>query len=455
MIEHLTIDKLVAYGFLADDIERFKEYEKAEVMFHKTMTERYWASNIEQKIYSGLDASRKLYFGKPNQATFPRDELSLLPEYFERKRELFLTARKNKAGAVYNEERSKERFKELEIETTGAEIDQAKKEITNPKNAVSKLTMQMHRSNMEIYLDWLSAYVEAVPEPPPIISIAKTLKPIPTIDYFHIHVKDEATMAFYEQLLQKVNAAIGLNTTIYELPTIFKIIEKWDGILAERLKNAPSKQLAEEEFKKEILEVVAYNDDAASDSPENKERYWNKYRKVTYGFAIKGQAVTMQYLGYLVLKYMVSRPEGEEIIEKISNFPDVTRLIESFAEGAAAGLFVHSDIKTKHTPHAAETALFKPGYDPQVYLNLLKGPTFKVLNDKGEYIYGPRKKSFITAFFDILETNGITHFHPASALAPLINQHIPGLNITPRTLQNTNAKANQMKSYFQSLLDSL
>ena len=46
MIEKLTIDKLLEYGFIDEDIAHFKEWDNFEVMFHKTMNQRYWASNI-------------------------------------------------------------------------------------------------------------------------------------------------------------------------------------------------------------------------------------------------------------------------------------------------------------------------------------------------------------------------------------------------------------------------
>ncbi|MFD1256331.1 hypothetical protein ACFQ3S_05940 [Mucilaginibacter terrae] len=455
MIEHLTIDKLIAYGFISADVENFQQLDNFELMFHKTINELFWATNIERKIYSGIDAYHIYYFRSENSINFPYDELSLIPEYFGLKRKAFLSKRKQQAGAVYNEELSKGRFKDQEIERTALEIENSKKEIINPKDAVSKIVTVAYRERMEIYLDWLSTWVEPEITRAPQPSILKYLKQIPKLDYFHVHINDDETMSYYLTALKKLNDKLSLNTNIYELPILFSINENWNNILAIRLKNAPDETLAQKAFKKDLSDLVIYDNDSSDDAPVNKDRYWNKYRKVAYEYVVKGEMVTLKHLGYLILKYQCGRPEGEEIIESISTIFDIKRVVNSIAEGAAVALFIHHEIDRKHGQQFLVRELFKPGYNAEDYLNLLKNSEYIILNSKGEYIYGEKKKSVITAFFDILERNGIIHYHSPSKLAPLINQLIPNLNISSRTLQSNTSKLFEMKAYFESLINTL
>ena len=455
MIESLTINKLIAYGFDNESIEHFKQWPNYEMMFFKTLNERYWSSNVEGKIYSGEDASRKYYFRNQDYIIFPADELSLLPEYFKLTRERFLNQRKKQAGSVFNEEKSKERFKELEIEKTALELDKLRQEIANPQSAPAKTGAQLRRTQLEIYMDWLTSMPKEVPEVKLIPSVAKYFKPIPQDIYFRAHINDQDTMDFYERVLKQADSRLSLTTNIYDLPDIFKINETWDRILTDRLKHAPDKSLATESFKQELLATLEYDDDAGNDSAVNKDKYFNRFRKIVYNYAIKGQAVTLQYLGYLILKYQCGTPEGVEIIEGFSNVFDVRRFIETFAEGAAAAIFLHKNLADKSGSDSAEKTLFKSEYDPRKYLDILKDQTYTILNERGEYIYGDRRKSAISAFFDLLEWKGIINHFNAKERADLINELIPQLNITDRTLQSKTGLFFTMRTHFETIIDSI
>lgn len=454
MIENLTIDKLISYGFTNDDIENFRQWDNFELMFYKTLNQRYWASNVERKIYSGVDASRKLYFKGPKQFYFPDDELSLIPEYFSLKRNKFLDLRQSRAGLVYDEDSAKLRFMESEKEWAESEIVTAKQQLLKKDEAVAKAVARKHKENMEVYADWLKTYQEPVVEPVLQPSIIKYLREISIKEYTHGHIHDEELMRHYEASVQKVKPELKLSTTIFQLPDIFKIRERWDHLLAERLQNAPSAELAKEAFRKELLQSLVYDENAASNDPINEGRYYNKYRKITYEHAIKGLAFSLKELGYLLLKYQCGRPEGLEIIESVAPVFGMEFLLSAFAEGVAIATFIHGSPKEQPSKNP-EPSFFKPGYDPNIYLMLLKSGDYKILNDLGEYIYGDKKKSAVVAFFDVLDNRGIVYHYSAKKRAPMLNKLIPGLNISDRALDTYPALYTQMKPYYEAILDDL
>jgi hypothetical protein len=368
MIEDLTIDKLIAYGFIPDDVDNFRKWDNFELMFHKRLNERYWASNQERKIYSGVDASRKLYFKSQDQFYFPDDELSLIPEYFSLKRNKFLEMRQSRAGLVYDESSAKDRFMDSEKEWAESELATAKEQSIKPGDIVAKVVAKKHKENMEVYADWLKKYEE-----PPVVpvlkpSIMKYLREITPKEYTHGHIHDEELMLNYEAALKKVKPELSLGTIIFQLPDIFKIQARWEYLLAERLQNAPSSELAKDAFKQDLLDSLGYNDKVAVDDPANEGRYYNKYRKITYDYTVKGLALTLKDLGYLVLKYQCGRPEGIEIIQSVMPVFGLDTLLVVLAEGVAIALYVHGTQNKQALSKAAEPALFKPGHDPATYL---------------------------------------------------------------------------------------
>ncbi|UOE52614.1 hypothetical protein MTO98_16170 [Mucilaginibacter sp. SMC90] len=452
MIEQLSLEKLAEYGFTSEDIENFRRWENFELMFHKTTQQRYWASNKEHKIYSGADASRKLYFKSQEQFRFPDDELSLIPEYFSLKRNKFLEERQLRAGLVYDDGSAKERFMEDENEWAESQLATAKKQ-SQGNDVVAKLAAKKHKENMEVYADWLKRYEEPVVEPILQPSMMKYVREITSKEYSHGHIHDDELMLHYEASLKKVNTELSLNTTIYQLPDIFKIRERWQYQLSERLQNAPSAELATEAFKKELLESLIYHEKAASNDPSNEGLYYNRYRKITYDQAVKGLVYTLKDLGYLMLKYQVGRPEGVEVIQSIMPVFGLDTLLIVLAEGVGIALFVHGSANNQSSNDSPKPVLFKPEHDAADYLALLRNPDYPILNELGEYIYGDKKKSAITAFFDVLDNRGIVYHYSAKKRAPLINELIPGLKISARVLDTYPDLYSQMKPYFEKLIN--
>jgi len=104
---------------------------------------------------------------------------------------------------------------------------------------------------------------------------------------------------------------------------------------------------------------------------------------------------------------------------------------------------------------ALSKSLFKPGYDCQAYLNILKRTTPQILNELGEYILGERRKSYITTFFDLLLRKGVINYLSPSERASQINSLIPNLNITSRTLQNASLKLNDIETQYSALIEKI
>ena len=119
---------------------------------------------------------------------------------------------------------------------------------------------------------------------------------------------------------------------------------------------------------------------------------------------------------------------------------------------AAERLIYISGIPNQSSNDAPKPVLFKPGHDAASYLALLRNPDYPILNELGEYIYGDKKKSSVTAFFDVLDNRGIIYHYSAKKRAPLINELIPGLNISARVLDTYPELYAQMKPYFEKLI---
>ena len=69
MIEPLTIEKLTEYGFAESFIERLQNWDGYECFCHNN-NGFFWASNVENKIYSGKEATRRNYF-RGDYISFP------------------------------------------------------------------------------------------------------------------------------------------------------------------------------------------------------------------------------------------------------------------------------------------------------------------------------------------------------------------------------------------------
>jgi hypothetical protein len=158
MIEDLTNEKLKEYGWNAESIERFNTWEKYDA-FIVNGKQCYYATNIENKIYSGLDAYRLYYFRNGNNVTFPLDELNLIDEYYQLKRDTFLKELKSKSGKAFIEKAVKERFRQSEIEDTKNTIKALKEK---PKGLKKYTDISINKYTA--YLEWLNEYKNKPPQ---------------------------------------------------------------------------------------------------------------------------------------------------------------------------------------------------------------------------------------------------------------------------------------------------
>ncbi len=113
MIEELTIEKLREYGFTETFIEHLQSQDKYECFCHNN-NGIFWASNVEHKIYSGKEASRKNYL-RGDYFAFPYEDLDLIPEYYEFRLSKFIEGQRELIGTIFNENEAKQRFQKNEI----------------------------------------------------------------------------------------------------------------------------------------------------------------------------------------------------------------------------------------------------------------------------------------------------------------------------------------------------
>lgn len=158
MIEDLTNEKLKEYGWKDETIERFKTWEQYNA-FIVTGIECYYATNIENKIYSGLDAWRIYFFGNGTNVSFPIYDLNLIDEYYQLKRDAFLKEQKALAGKAFIEKAVKERFKQIEIEDTKNTIEALK---AKPKGLKKYTDISINKYTA--YLEWLNEYGDKPPQ---------------------------------------------------------------------------------------------------------------------------------------------------------------------------------------------------------------------------------------------------------------------------------------------------
>ena len=170
-----------------------------------------------------------------------------------------------------------------------------------------------------------------------------THEPIPESFYLKRYAEDSEIMTYYENLIKQVNPLLSLSTGLKELPVIFSKFDLWDSIIKERLSVAPNKEIAIELFKKELLDYVDYKSNESNLTEIEKiDNYWKRFRKIAYDYYLKGQNVTMQRLGYLILNHQYENINSEKNFIKISNLYDAKGVLESLAEGAGFAEYLHS-----------------------------------------------------------------------------------------------------------------
>jgi hypothetical protein len=146
MIEKLTIEKLQEYNFETDIIDRLLSSDNYE-QFTFNNNGYFFASNIEQKIYSDKEALRKYYF-KENEISFPYHDLDLIPEFYKLSLKKHLIEQKIYLKTIFNKQTEIKEFKQLEIDKCKATINYYKEKFKNKsKTEIIK--------KYEIYLNYL------------------------------------------------------------------------------------------------------------------------------------------------------------------------------------------------------------------------------------------------------------------------------------------------------------
>lgn len=148
----LSIEKLKECEFSAEQIERLLAWDEYETIV-KNDKGTFYASNIERKIYSGIEAHKKIYFKDKQNPKFPFDCLDLLPDYYLLTETAFIEKQRNIAGTIFNEDAAKENFRLKEIDKI-SEIINGKKELNNNLPLEQKF-IESEYSKFEIYLQWL------------------------------------------------------------------------------------------------------------------------------------------------------------------------------------------------------------------------------------------------------------------------------------------------------------
>lgn len=102
-------------------------------------------------------------------------------------------------------------------------------------------------------------------------------------------------------------------------------------------------------------------------------------------------------------------------------------------------------------------SLFREGLDPQAYLNILKTAAPPVTDQTGHYKLGPRSKGAVVAWLDALERYGkINNRLDTGMKAKLVNELIPGLDISKRSLGNGYGRAHAAyRSEFLRLIEKV
>jgi hypothetical protein len=83
-ILELTEENLIKYDFNSDVIERFLTWDNYEQTTQNNLG-TFFASNIENKIYTGIEAHRKIYFRDKENPRFPFNDLDLVEAYYNLK----------------------------------------------------------------------------------------------------------------------------------------------------------------------------------------------------------------------------------------------------------------------------------------------------------------------------------------------------------------------------------
>lgn len=140
MILELTKENLQNCGFEEDQIIKLLEWDNYKQIL--IIDENcYFASNSENKIYTGIDGERKKYFEDENIA-FPLSCPDLINEYFELSLNSFLEQQKADLKSMYLEERQREKFISIEIAKAKTSIDNTEAMIVKAPHFNTKINLK-------------------------------------------------------------------------------------------------------------------------------------------------------------------------------------------------------------------------------------------------------------------------------------------------------------------------
>lgn len=199
MIEELTEQKLIEYGFSEDTIKRIFTLDNYVYQFENYPKGTYWASGALKKIYSGKDAVRKIYFENGNNIEFPYYDLNLISEYYDLKQNVYLKKQEIIAGSSFTERSERDKFKAIEMKVCKETIEALK---ANPQ-MIQDINGTKERINkFDIYLTWLNDKIEYKIEP----ANPKDKKPIVSIDAMTLikASKQQAFIAIHEKLIKEL-----------------------------------------------------------------------------------------------------------------------------------------------------------------------------------------------------------------------------------------------------------
>ncbi len=163
------------------------------------------------------------------------------------------------------------------------------------------------------------------------------IKPIDEEKYYYVYSRDEELMVYYESLLKSVHLKLSLQTKLDELAKLLSVTKEWDRVLAHRLNNAPSMQIAMDIFKAELLTLV----DCSDVEGEENDNYLAKLRYVGYNRSLSGENPPLIALGHLVLKEVYQHVDGEDNLIKVSAPFDVEVIVRTVAQGAALAYYLN------------------------------------------------------------------------------------------------------------------
>ncbi len=160
MIEKLTIEKLKKYGFSTESIERFSTWEITYEAFYHSGYDCIFASNKDNKIYSGIEGFKKYYFRDGAPLIFPKHCADLIEEYYFLALSKYLEKKKRNTGTKFNDKVNIEKFNRQELISANNTLEKLSKSNLLKFNTVNGL-IKKEIDIFEAYVDWLNGLVDS------------------------------------------------------------------------------------------------------------------------------------------------------------------------------------------------------------------------------------------------------------------------------------------------------